>query len=325
MDTSLLCFAVLGFLAVVLLLESVFLLWNNKHGRATKRVTERVRAMSASGAVNSAQLSILKGRMLSESPWLTRLLMALPRVNTLDRFLLQSGLGWSVGRLVTLMGIAAVLGWFITLVLHAPGLLLAIAFVGAGLMPLAYVRHCRAKRIVQLESQLPEAADLIARALRAGHAFPASLGMVADELPNPLGGEFRLAFDEISYGVSLNDALLNMVSRVPVDDLRYFVIAVLIQREAGGNLAEILGNISSIIRDRLKLLGKVRVLSAEGRLSAWILICLPFVVLGALSFLNPGFAHVFFDDPAGRKIGVVGLAMMGLGMVWMRKIIRIHV
>lgn len=325
MNTTFICFAVLGFLAIVLLLEGLFTLWNNKHGRTTKRMEERVRAMGASGSVSSEQLSILKGRLLSESPVLTRVLMKLPRVNSLDRYLLQSGVGWSVGRLVMTTLLAAAIGWLVGILLHAPGFLLPIAALIVGALPLWRVRRRRIKRIAQLENQLPEAADLIARALRAGHAFPASVGMVADELPNPLGGEFRLAYDEISYGVSMSDALLNMVSRVPVEDLRYFVIAVLIQREAGGNLAEILGNISGIIRERLKLLGKVRVLSAEGRLSAWILGLLPFVVLAVISLLNPGFANVFFDDPAGQQIAIVGLVMMGFGIAWMRKIVRIHV
>ncbi|CAM2141634.1 tight adherence protein B [Pararobbsia alpina] len=325
MDTTFLCFAVLGFLAVVLMLEALYLLWNNKHGRATKRVEERVRAMSASGSVSAEQLSILKGRMLSNSPWLTQVLAMMPRVNAVDRHLLQSGVGWSVGRLVSSMAFAAGIGWLIAFSLHLPGFVATAVVIVAGALPMLYVRRRRAKRILHLERQLPEAADLIARALRAGHAFPESIGMVADELPNPLGGEFRLAYDEISYGVSMNDALLNMVSRVPVDDLRYFVIAVLIQREAGGNLAEILGNISLIIRERLKLLGKIRVLSAEGRLSAWILGLLPFVVVGVLSLINPHFTDVFFDDPTGQAIALGGMVSMAFGVVWMRKIIRIHV
>jgi tight adherence protein B len=144
-------------------------------------------------------------------------------------------------------------------------------------------------------------------------------------LPNPLGGEFRIAFDEINYGVSMNDALLNLVNRVPVDDVRYFVIAVLIQREAGGNLAEILGNIAGIIRERLKLLAKVRVLSAEGRLSAWILGLLPFIVIAALSVLNPSYCKVFWEDPTGQQIAGLGLGMMFFGILWLRKTVRIHV
>jgi tight adherence protein B len=149
--------------------------------------------------------------------------------------------------------------------------------------------------------------------------------MVAEELPNPLGGEFRITFDEISYGVAMNDALKNMVTRVPVMDLRYFVIAVLIQREAGGNLSEILDNISQIIRERMKLLSKVKVLSAEGRLSAWILGVLPFALAGVIMLINPEFFMGLIQDSIGVKMICTSLVSMLLGIVWMRKIVRIHV
>jgi len=319
MDTTLLAFAVLGFVAIVLLIESAYLYWNSRHGPVVKRTDARIRAMSAGGHIGGEQMSILKQRLLSESPALTRMLMRVPRVHRLDLYLQQSGLTWSVGRFVgytVAFGFAALV--FGVGAMHLP---LAVSLVVAGaaaLLPFVYLRGKRAKRIVQLERQLPDAADLIARALRAGHSFPAALGMVGDELPNPLGGEFRIAFDEINYGVSMNDALMNLVSRVPVEDVRYFVIAVLIQREAGGNIA-------GIIRERLKLLGKVRVLSAEGRLSAWILGLLPFVVIAALSVLNPDYCKVFWEDPTGQKIAGLGLGMMFFGILWLRKTVRIRV
>jgi tight adherence protein B len=262
---------------------------------------------------------------LSDSPLITRLLMVLPRVHQLDRQLQQSGLTWSVARFVTYVLLFALTGLFAGIVLHAPWTVMLGLAGAAALLPLMILRRKRSKRRVQLERQLPDAADLISRALRAGHSFPAALGMVGEELADPLGGEFALVFDEINYGVSMNDALLNMVSRVPVEDLRYFVIAVLIQREAGGNLAEILGSIAGIIRERLKLLGKVRVLSAEGRLSAWVLGVLPFAILGLLTVLNPGYISVFWTDPAGVQLAGVAITMMLFGILWMRKVVRIHI
>ena len=325
MNTAFIAFAVLAFLAIVLLIESVYLLWSSHHGPVVKRMDERIRALSAGGNVGAEQLSILKQRLLSESPLITRLLLVLPRVHTLDRQLQQSGLTWSVARFVTYTLLSGLTGLFIGFVLHAPWTAMFGLAGASTLLPLMILRRKRGKRVLQLERQLPDAADLIGRALRAGHSFPAALGMVGEELPNPLGGEFAMAFDEINYGVSMNDALLNMLNRVPVDDLRYFVIAVLIQREAGGNLAEILGCISNIIRERLKLLGKVRVLSAEGRLSAWILGLLPFVVVGVLSLLNPGYIKVFWADPTGIRLAVSALTMMLFGILWMRKVIRIRV
>ncbi|RAS34601.1 type II secretion system F family protein [Paraburkholderia bryophila] len=325
MNTSFIAFAVLAFLAVVLLIEGVYLFWSSHHGPAVKRMDERLRALSASGNVSNEPLSILKQRLLSESPFVTRLLLRIPRVHALDRQLQQSGLKWSVARFVAYTLLCALVGAFIAWLTGLPSLVIVATALVPSLLPALILRRKRAKRVLRLERQLPDAADLIARALRAGHSFPAALGMVGDELPNPLGGEFALVFDEINYGVSLNDALLNMVDRVPVDDLRYFVIAVLIQREAGGNLAEILGCISGIIRERMKLLGKVRVLSAEGRLSAWILGALPFVIIGLLTVLNPDYITVFWKDPAGMQIAGVSLTMMLFGILWMRKIVRIHI
>jgi tight adherence protein B len=325
MNSSLIGFAVLGFLAIVLLIEAVYLLWNGRHGTAVKRMDERLRALSAGGNVGKEQLSILKQRLLSESPFITQLLQRVPRVQALDRQLLQSGLRWSVARFATYTLLCALAGAGLGLPMQAPALVMAVLAAVLGLLPAMILRRKRAKRVLHLERQLPDAADLIARALRAGHSFPAALGMVGEELPDPLGGEFALVFDEINYGVSMNDALLNMVNRVPVDDLRYFVIAVLIQREAGGNLAEILGSISGIIRERLKLLGKVRVLSAEGRLSAWILGVLPFAILALLSVLDPGYISVFWKDPAGTQLAAGALTMMLLGILWMRKVVRIHI
>ncbi|MFM0074748.1 type II secretion system F family protein [Paraburkholderia sediminicola] len=325
MNTSFIGFAVLAFLAIVLLIEAVYLFWSSRHGTAVKRMDERLRALTAGGNISAEKLSILKQRLLSDSPFITRLLLHVPRVHALDRQLQQSGLRWSVARFATYTLLCALVGAVLGFVMHAPAPVISAVAVVPGLLPTMILRRKRAKRVLQLERQLPDAADLIGRALRAGHSFPAALGMVGEELPDPLGGEFALVFDEINYGVSMNDALLNMVNRVPVEDLRYFVIAVLIQREAGGNLAEILGSISSIIRERLKLLGKVRVLSAEGRLSAWILGVLPFAILALLSLLNPGYISVFWKDSAGVQLAAGALTMMLFGIVWMRKIVRIHV
>ncbi|CAG4909211.1 type II secretion system F family protein [Paraburkholderia gardini] len=325
MDTSFMGFVVLLFIATVLMIEGLYIFWHNRHGASVKRMKQRVRAAAPGGKSGDDQLSILKTRTLSDSPLLLQLLMLMPRVQMFDRLLLQSGLTWSVGRFFGYMGGCAAAGLVAGFVLHQP-VVIALVFGGvAAFLPLLVVRSKRNKRIGILERQLPEAADLISRALRAGHSFPSALGMVGDEMPQPLGGEFKLAFDEINYGVAMSVALQNMVHRVPVPDLRYFVIAVLIQREAGGNLAEILGNISSIIRERLKLMGKVKVLSAEGRLSAWILCLLPFVLAGVILLITPQLMRVFWTDPTGMKMAGVAMVFMLFGILWSRKIVRIHV
>src|SRR6202007_3264547 len=141
---------------------------------------------------------------------------------------------------------------------------------------LAYVQYVRSRRLLQLQHQLPEAMDLVTRALRAGHSFSSGVQMIAEEMANPIANEFRIVADEVNFGVSLQQALTNLSERIPLTDLRYFVVSVLIQRDSGGNLTEVLGTLRSLIRERLKLLARVRVLSSEGRLSAWILGMMPF-------------------------------------------------
>ena len=172
---------------------------------------------------------------------------------------------------------------------------------------------------------LPEALDMMGRAMRAGHAFPTALKMAGEEMPDALGVEFRTVFDEVNFGVSMPDALMGMASRVPSTDLRYFVIAVLIQRETGGNLTDLLSSISAIIRDRLKLLGQVKVMSAEGRMSAWVLGALPFLVGGFSTLVNPDALTPLFTDPAGRKMLVASLVLMVVGMLAIRRITIIRV
>jgi tight adherence protein B len=187
------------------------------------------------------------------------------------------------------------------------------------------VKRTKTKRLQRIELQLPDALDLMSRAMRAGHAFPTALKMVSEEMSAPIGSEFRVAIDEVNFGVAIPAALMNLADRIPSTDLRYFVIAVLIQRETGGNLTQLLDSISRIIRARINLLGQVRVLSAEGRLSAWILSLLPFGVGAMVQLTNPQFLAVLFIDPAGRKMLVGAALLMLVGIAIMRKVIRIRI
>ncbi|WP_296225373.1 type II secretion system F family protein [Ralstonia sp. UBA689] len=318
-------FMILLFAAVVLCIEGLYQWWNNYHGPAAKRVDARIRALSAGGHVDQERLTILKKRLLSDSPRFQRWLMSLPRVTVIDRWLEQSGSSWSVGQL---LGICCLFGFGV--LAAGAWLPVPIAIVGAvallaGMLPVLYIVRLRHKRIKHLEAQLPDAVDMIARALRAGHSFASALGMVGQEIKPPMGPEFRITFEEINYGVAVDEALTNLAMRVPVNDLRYFVIAVLIQRESGGNLAEILDTIGMLVRERLKLYDKIRVLSAEGRLSAWILGLLPFCTAGLILVVNPDFMKVLWHDPIGLKMIGAALLNMVLGVLWMRKIIRIRV
>lgn len=324
MDPLFLFFGIAVFVAVVLGLEGGFTWWTSTRGPEARRIERRLRAASA-GAHNRTQLTILKQRALSESSGLERWLLMLPRVHQLDRSLVQSGATLSVADFVGLTVMAAGLGFLGTMLLARSFPLALVAAAVGALLPAMYVSSLRSKRMVKIETQLPDAIDLMARAMRAGHAFPTALQMVGEEMSEPVGSEFRVLFDEINYGVEMRDALQNLLSRVPSTDLRYFVVAVLIQRETGGNLAELLDNISAIIRGRLKLMGEVRTLSAEGRLSAWILCLLPFGVGLVIHTSSPGFLEVLWTDPLGVKLVYGALIMMVLGVWWMRRIIQIRV
>ena len=316
-------FVILAFFSVLLLVEAGSIWWQGRYGSAAKRLESRMRMMSANGHGNA--MSILKQRELSASPWLTRLLARAPRIHAIDRWLVQSGLSWSVGKFLAYTLFPPLVVVLVARMFYLPLLVGLAATAVAGCFAWLKVNRAKAKRLKQIEQQLPEATDMISRSLRAGHSFSTALGIVGDELPQPLGGEFRTTFDEINFGVPLNDALSGLANRVPISDLRYFVVAVLIQRESGGNLSEILTNISQLIRARLALLGKVRVLSGEGRLSAWILGALPFVVAALVNILNPGFMRILWTDPTGLKLVGAAAVSMVAGVVWMRKIIRIHV
>lgn len=324
MDYLYYAFVILGFLAVVLFFEGAYLAWNAYKGPEAKRIERRLHALSAGGS-DTAELTIVKKRLLSETPAMERVLLEIPRVHSVDRLLLQSGLKLNVAGFLGLTLLAAGVGLFVAILLNLPVILMIAAAAIAGVLPLMYVLNTKQKRLEMIEQQLPDSLDLMGRALRAGHALPGALKMVADEMAEPIAGEFRTTFDEMNYGVSLQDALTNLAARVPVTDLRYFVISVLIQRETGGNLAELLDKISALIRARFKLLGTVRVLSAEGRLSAWILTLLPFALAGVIRVLNPKFISVLWTDPTGQKMVAGALIIMVLGIFWMWRIIKIRV
>ena len=325
MDYLYYLFATLIFIAVVLLIEGAYLTWNSSKGPEAERVARRLRVMSAGAHGGEQNISIIKERLLSNTPTMQRILLQMPRVGTLDRLLQQSGLSWSVADLLGISLLAFLLTFFAGSYFAMPMLLRLALASAVAMLPFFYVTRAKGKRLTRIEQQLPDALDLMGRALRAGHAFPTALKMVGDEMNDPLASEFRAAFDEVNFGIAMPDALMNLATRVPSTDLRYFVIAVLIQRETGGNLSELLTSISAIIRDRIKLMGQVRVLSAEGKMSAWVLSLLPFGAALMIQLTNPQFLEVLYTDPAGRKMLAGAGVMMVLGILAMRKIIRIRV
>jgi tight adherence protein B len=200
--------------------------------------------------------------------------------------------------------------------------------VGAGLLsatlPYLYVRRKRAVRLRTFEEQFPEAIDLISRALRAGHALTTGLGMVADEIPKPVGEEFRRLYDEQNFGMSLPDAMRAMARRVPVLDARFFVTAVLTQRESGGNLSEVLDNLASVMRERFKLKRQIRVISAHGRISAWVLAGLPPSLAGILFLLSPDFMRILWEDQLGIQLVLIALTLQIVGTIIITRMVRIE-
>jgi tight adherence protein B len=192
-------------------------------------------------------------------------------------------------------------------------------------LPLLWLAWRRARRLAALRAQLPDAVDLMARSLRAGHALPAALQMVGEESPEPLAEEFRITHDELNFGLGLDEALRNLATRVPGDDMRFLIIAVLLQRETGGNLAQLLTNIAQLVRARMRLLGKVRVLAAEGKFSAWILALMPLVVGAMLTGINPTFMAALWRDPIGVKLIQMCLVLYTVGVLWITRLVRLRV
>lgn len=321
---SYLVMVVLVFVAVLLLLESLYVAWQAHRGPEAMKIKARLHTLAATRA-GISQDALLRQRMLSELPPLERFLQSVPRLRRLEPLILQAGLEWRVSTLVFGCLALSGAGWIgIVMLAHQPWLagIAGAAFLGS--MPALYVYYKRKQRLAAFERQLPDALDLITRSLRAGHAFSAALKMAGEEMSEPIAGEFSAVHDEVNFGVSLNQALAHLSERVPMTDLRFFVVAVLIQRESGGNLTEILANLSRLIRERLKLMGKVRVLSSEGRLSAWILGLMPFFLAGVMYLVNPQFMGPLFADPMGITIIKYTLGLMAIGVVIMRQIIKIR-
>lgn len=317
---------VLLFLMVLLGFGAAYEWWRKNRSSEAKRINERLENLS-SGVIDARNdvESILKSRRLSESSLLNSALDQLPSMRMLDQYLLQAGLRWSVGYFV---GLSATLGLAVLIVLGLLRFPALTALPIAALclfLPTFYVRYKHAKRLQKFEQQLPEACDMLARALRSGHAFTSAMQMVGTEFADPMGTEFRLAFGEINYGVPIGEALTNLVKRVPIRDLRYFVIAVLIQRETGGNLAELLDNITALIRERFKLYDRVRVLSAEGRLSVWVMASLPIATGAMIYLMNPAFISVLWTDKMGLWILGAALVLLVIGVFWTSRVVKIRV
>ena len=258
-------------------------------------------------------------------PGLDRMLGGTTHGSSLGRWIEQSGMKASIScvLLVALMS-AVVVALIAGLATRAPWGL-PVGFAIGFALPFVVLNIKRGRRMRAFEEQFPEALDLIARALKAGHAFATGLKMAADELPEPVGPEFRKTFEEQNYGLPLKDALDNLTLRIPLLDVRFFATAVLIQRETGGNLAEILENLAHVVRERFKILRQVRVYTAHGRFTGYVLLALPAVLGIALSFINPDHMNMLFRERMGQMLLMFALVMQTIGFLWIKQVIKIEV
>jgi tight adherence protein B len=281
---------------------------------------------TVAGHSTTATPNLLKSRP-TEQTALESVLARINLVKTLRNLLAQADLSWSVEVFflvsLALGGLGVIMG--LRLVSFNP----AAGALGIGLvflfLPYFFVSRKRAKRIAQMDAQLPEALEFLARSMRAGHALTVSLSMLGEELPDPLGREFRTMFNEQRLGGPLENALANLCERAPVQDLKFFASALLLQRQTGGNLAEILRQLSTVIRERFRLKGQVRALSAHGRMTSMVLTGLPIVTTFLLNWVAPEYLGGMFKDPDGQKMVLAAVVMVVMGSVLIQKIIKIRV
>lgn len=278
-----------------------------------------------SGESPDPEVRLAREQLLSEIPQFDRLLTQLPWAIWLRQMIDQADLQLTVMRLLMFTGVAGLLAMLAVSMISGSILLVALAGMAAAAAPLLHVLWKRHKRLHKFLSDLPDALELMARSLTAGHAFTESLNMISQEMPDPVATEFRRTYEENNLGLSIKLSLNNLVERVPLVDLRMCVTAVLIQRETGGNLAEILEKVAYTIRERFRIMEDFKTLTTQSRISAWILCGVPLFIAIAVSVLNPNYMSIFWNDPRGNNLGLIALGMQISGMLWVRKILRIKI
>lgn len=312
------------FIAVFLLMQSFLVPTFGENRQARKRLKKRLRAISLEAQQNGGA-SLIQSKYLRQLSPLERALERLPGMSRVHQLVEQAGQETPAYRVVLysvcLGGIVGVIGYQL-FPLPAIGVLLGL---GVAAFPFLRLMRARNRRLARFEEQLPDALIIMARALRAGHPFSDAMHLVAEEMAEPIAGEFRTTFMEINYGGDVRHALLGMLRRVQSVTVMIFVTSVLIQKETGGNLAESLDGLAAVVRDRFRFQRKVKTLSAQGRMAAWILSLLPFVLAGVLTVVSPNFLPMLTGDPIGRQLVMAAFVMIVIGILWMRKIVRIEV
>jgi tight adherence protein B len=290
------------------------------------KLERRLKDVSAPlGADDADELGLVRRPIAGLLPVIDRLVANMRAGSWLAALIEQAGVRTTPSSIIG-MTVAAAIGAAFVAAMFTPAW---YARVGAGALagafPVAFLSFHRSKRMRAFEEQFPEALDLLSRALRAGHAFQSAMGMVADELKQPVGPEFKKTFDQQNFGLPLRDALVQMSERVPILDVRFFVTSVLIQRDTGGNLSEILDNLAHVVRERFKVKRQVRVHTAHGRFTAFVLLSLPPALAIMLRFINPEHMELLFTDKMGQTMLITVMIMQVIGFIWIRKVIRIEV
>jgi tight adherence protein B len=313
------------FLIVALATFGLAMTWDQRNDQS-RVIRERLIAVNnAASRGESEELQLLRDELLSEIPALNRWLAKSGRASRLQRKLSQAEVAMRPGKFLLLSACFAATAGLLGILLTRQFLFAAMFAVAGGFVLNIYVSFKRMRRFRRFEKMFPEAIDLLARAVRAGHAFTTALELIGNELAEPLSGEFRKTFEEQKFGMPVRDALLNLADRVPTVDVKLFVTAICMQRETGGNLAEIMDKLSYIIRERFKILRQVRVFTAQGRLTMIILMSLPPLLVVLMKVVNPGFIAPLFTDPIGHMLIAAGIIMQTMGFFAIRKIIDIKV
>ena len=310
---------------VVLILSFLVLLYFLKPTAAETAIQQHLTGIEEGRMASADGTTILKREVFSTTPWVDELIRQIPGSLELSRLIKQSGQKWQVNVVLMASVAMAVLGWWIaSLVISSSGLSVIIG-LAVGAAPYIYLYVTREIRFARFDSTLPEAVDLMARGLRAGHAVTAVLEMVGNEVADPVGTEFRAMHEEQALGLPLREAMINLVDRMPRDDVRFLATAILLQKETGGNLAQILDKTAAVMRERARLRGQLRIYTAQGRITGWILCVAPFAMFGLISLVNKNYEKPLFSDPLGIKMIYTGLIMMVIGILAIRKIIDIKV
>jgi tight adherence protein B len=314
------------FIACLFLTYALYLVTSRSSDKKRALLNERL-AEAIRSSVNSADMDVRLAReeLLSEIPWLNRSLLKLAVPARIKRTIDQADLNITVVRLVLFSLTAGVLAFLAVSMVSASYLLMALCGVIAAILPFSHVLAKRKKRLNKFLQLLPDALDLMSRGLTAGHAFTEALHMVATEMPEPIATEFRKTYEEQNLGLSLKLALENLVQRMPLLDLRMCVTAILIQRETGGNLSELLEKVAYTIRERFRILEDLKTLTLSSRWSAWLLCALPIFLALYISVMNPGYMDVLWRDPRGHKLIAVAVTMQIMGMLMVQRIMKIKI